>query len=114
MAAVRFATEGMVDGQPVITLEHVNRLTPVAAPDWDYPPAGHIGVHRVVVEGDPRVEINTHLSHPLLDPTDAGCISTAAWVGDAIDWVCNAPKGVISVEDVPQAAIMKGLMWGQK
>ncbi|WP_329407738.1 dihydrodipicolinate reductase [Nocardia vinacea] len=113
MAAVRFATEGVVNGKPVITLEHVNRLTPVAAPDWDYPPDGHIGVHRVVVEGDPRVEINTHLSHPLLDPTDAACISTAARVVNAIDWVCNAPKGLLAAEDIPQAAIIKGLMWDQ-
>lgn len=111
MAAVRFATEGVLDGEPVITLEHVNRLTPIAGPNWDYPPDGHIGVHRVVVEGDPRVELNTHVSHPRLDPTDAGCISTAARVVNAIDWVCDAPEGIISVEEIPQAAIMKGLMW---
>jgi hypothetical protein len=114
MAAVRFATEGVLDGRPVITLEHVNRLTSVAAPDWDYPPDGRIGVHRVVVEGDPRVEINTHLSHALFDPTDAGCISTAARVVNAIDWVCNAPTGIIAVEDVSQAAIINGLMWPEK
>jgi hypothetical protein len=114
MAAVRFATEGVLDGRPAITLEHVNRLTSVAAPDWDYPPDGRIGVHRVVVEGDPRVEINTHVSHPLFDPTDAGCISTAARVVNAIGWVCNAPTGIIAAEDVPQAAIIKGLMWREK
>ena len=32
MAAVRFATEGVRDGKPVITLEHVTRLTTAAAP----------------------------------------------------------------------------------
>lgn len=110
-AAVRFATEGVVDGTPVITLEHVTRLTTAAAPDWEFPPDGHTGVHRVVVEGEPRVEINTHVSHPILDSTDAGCISTAARVVNAIDWVCSAPSGLISVEDVPQSAIMRGLMW---
>ena len=72
MAAVRFATEGVRDGEPVITLEHVTRLTTAAAPDWEFPPEGHTGVHRVVVEGEPRVEINTHVSHPVLDSTDAG------------------------------------------
>ncbi|QZH58426.1 dihydrodipicolinate reductase [Mycolicibacterium farcinogenes] len=111
MAAVRFAAEGMLDGRPVITLEHVNRLTPAAAPDWDFPPDGHVGVHRVVVDGDPRVEINTHVSHPVLDPTDAGCISTAARVVNAIDWVCDAPAGILAVEDIPQAAVFKGLIW---
>ena len=113
MAAARFAVEGVRDGVPVITMEHINRLTPAAAPDWDYPPDNHVGVHRVVVEGDPRVELNTHVSHPVLDPTDAGCISTAARVVNAIDWICRAPKGLIAVEDIPQAAIIRGLMWGQ-
>ncbi|MGW4365827.1 NAD(P)H-dependent amine dehydrogenase family protein [Nocardia takedensis] len=111
MAAVRFATEGVLDGRPVITLEHVNRLTPAAAPDWEFPPDGHTGVHRVVVTGDPRVEINTHVSHPTLDPTDAGCVSTAARVVNAIDWVCDAPAGLISVEQVPPTATAKGLIW---
>lgn len=111
MAAIRFATEGVLDGRPVITLEHVNRLTAAAAPDWDFPPDGHVGVHRVVVDGEPRVELNTHLSHPVLDPTDAGCISTAARAVNAIDWVCAAPSGVVAVEDIPQSAVMRGLMW---
>ena len=111
MAAVKFATEGVRNGVPVITLEHVTRLTNAAAPHWEYPPEGHTGVHRVIVEGEPRVEINTHVSHPVLDSTDAGCISTAGRVVNAIDWVCDAPKGLVAVEDVPQPATMRGLMW---
>lgn len=111
MAAVRFAVEGVRDGVPVITMEHITRLTAAAAPDWEYPPDNQVGVHRVVVEGDPRVELNTHVSHPGLDSTDAGCISTAARVINAIDWVCRAPKGLISVEHIPPAALIRGLMW---
>ena len=111
MAAVRLATEGVLDGRPVITLEHVNRLTPAAAPDWDYPPEGYPGVHRVVVEGDPRVEVNTHVSHPLLDTTDAACIATAARAVNAIEWVCAAAPGILSIEDIPQTAVMRGLVW---
>ncbi|OBF50254.1 dihydrodipicolinate reductase [Mycobacterium sp. 852002-50816_SCH5313054-b] len=114
MAAVRFATEGVRDGKPVITLEHVTRLTQAAAPDWEFPPVGHTGVHRVVVEGEPRVEINTHVSHPLFDATDAGCISTAGRVVNAVDWVCRAPQGLIGVEDIPLSATMRGLMWNEQ
>lgn len=113
MAAIRFAAEGVLGGRTVITLEHVNRLTTAAAPDWDFPPDGRVGVHRVVVDGDPRVELNTHLSHPAFDPTDAGCISTAARVVNAIDWVCDAPAGLIAVEDVPQSALLRGLLWSE-
>ena len=54
VAAVRFGVEGIRDGKTVITMEHVNRLTEIAAPDWAYPPDGRPGVHRVVVEGRSR------------------------------------------------------------
>jgi 2,4-diaminopentanoate dehydrogenase len=111
MAAVRFAVEGVRGGVPVITMEHITRLTTASAPDWEYPPDNKVGVHRVVVEGEPRVELNTHVSHPALDVTEAGCVSTAARVVNAIDWICRAPRGLISVEDIPQAAVIRGLMW---
>jgi hypothetical protein len=111
MAAVRFAVEGVRDGVPVITMEHITRLTAASAPDWEYPPDGKPGVHRVVVEGEPRVELNTHVSDPVLDVTEAGCVSTAARVVNVIDWICRAPKGLIAVEDIPQAEVIRGLMW---
>ena len=111
MAAVRFAVEGLRDGVPIITMEHITRLTEASAPDWEYPPDGKPGVHRVVIEGEPRVELNTHVSDPVLDVTEAGCVSTAARVVNVIDWVCDAPKGLIAVEDVPQAAVIRGLIW---
>lgn len=111
LAGVRFAAEGMRGGEPVITVEHTTRLTPDAAPDWEYPPEGHSGVHRVIVEGEPRIEMSTLLSHPTLDVTEAGCVSTAARVVNVIDWVCRAPKGIIAVEDIPPAEMVRGLMW---
>ncbi|MDY6996123.1 MAG: dihydrodipicolinate reductase [Actinomycetota bacterium] len=111
MAAVRFAAEGVRDGVPVITVEHVNRLTPAAGPDFQYPPDGQPGVHKVVVEGEPRVEVITHLSHPGLDVTEAGCVSTAARAVNAIDWVCRAPAGVVELADIPPTALIRGLMW---
>ncbi|OBB64452.1 dihydrodipicolinate reductase [Mycobacterium sp. 852014-50255_SCH5639931] len=108
-AAVRFAVEGVLNGEPVITIEHVTRLTNAAGPDWVYPPEGLTGVHRVTVEGDPRVEINTHVSHPLLDSTDAACMSTAARVLNAINWVCEAPAGLVALEDIPPANMLPPL-----
>jgi 2,4-diaminopentanoate dehydrogenase len=113
MAAVRFAVEGVRDGAPVITMEHITRLTAASAPDWEYPPDGKPGVHRVVVEGEPGVELNTHVSDPHLDVTEAGCVSTAARVVNAIDWICCAPAGLISVEDIPLSATIRGLMWAK-
>jgi hypothetical protein len=91
MAAARFAVEGVRDAVPVITMEHVTRLTAAAAPGWEYPPENRIGVHRVIVDGEPRVQVDTTLAHPVFDTTDVGCISTAARVVNVIDWVCRAP-----------------------
>jgi len=111
LAGVRFAVEGVRGGVPVITVEHTTRLTPAAAPDWDYPPDGQSGVHKVIVEGEPRIEMSTLLSHPVLDVTDAGCVSTAARAVNAIDWVCRAPAGVVAVEQIPPVEMIRGLMW---
>jgi len=111
LAAVRFAAEGVRDSEVVITVEHVNRLTSAAAADWEFPPAGQTGVHKVVVEGEPRIEMHTTLSHPTLDVTDAGCLSTAARAVNAIDWVCRAPAGLVAVEDIPPIEMIRGLMW---
>lgn len=110
VAAVRFAVEGIRDGQPVITMEHVNRLTAAAAPHWPTPPDGRPGVHRVVVRGDPGVEINTHLGLDGVDHNQGGVISTAARAVNAIHDVCAAPPGLMAVKDLPTAHA-DAVMW---
>ena len=110
VAAVRFAVDGMRDGEPVITVDHVNRLTAAAAPQWPYPPEGRPGVHRVVVRGDPGIEINTHLGLAGIDHNQAGVISTAARAVNAIDAVCTAPPGLLGAQDLP-AAYARSVMW---
>ncbi|UXA17291.1 dihydrodipicolinate reductase [Mycobacterium sp. SMC-4] len=111
LAAVRFAAEGVIGDGPVITVEHINRLTAAAAPQWEFPPDGMTGVHKVIVEGEPRVEVSTHLSHPILDVTEAGCVSTAARAVNAIDWVCRAPAGLVALDDIPPTEMIRGVMW---
>ncbi|MCB0942457.1 MAG: dihydrodipicolinate reductase [Mycobacterium sp.] len=110
VAAVRFAVEGIRDGEPVITMEHVNRLTAAAAPHWPTPPDGRPGVHRVVVRGDPGVEINTHLGLDGVDHNQGGVISTAARAVNAVHDVCAAPPGLMAVKDLPTAHA-DAVMW---
>ena len=110
VAAVRFAVEGIRDGQPVITMEHVNRLTAAAAPHWPTPPDGRPGVHRDVVRGNPGVEINTHLGLDGVDHNQGGVISTAARAVNAIHDVCAAPPGLMAVKDLPTAHA-DAVMW---
>jgi 2,4-diaminopentanoate dehydrogenase len=101
VAAVRFAVEGMKGGVPVIVMEHVNRLTQAAAPDWPYPPEGRGGVHRVVVTGRPGVEINAHVGSGDMDQNDGGVIATAAKVVNAVAAVCAARPGLVALRDLP-------------
>jgi 2,4-diaminopentanoate dehydrogenase len=110
VAAVRFAVEGLRDGRPVITMEHVNRLTTAAAPGWPYPPDGRPGVHRVTVTGDPGVEINAHVGLAGTDHNQGGVIATAARAVNAIEPVCSAPSGLLAAQDLP-AAHIRGVMW---
>jgi hypothetical protein len=110
VAAVRFAVEGVVDGNVVITMEHVNRLTEAAAPDWAYPPEGRPGVHRVIVRGDPGVEINTHVGVGI-DVNQGGVIATAARAVNFIEAVCTAPAGILAAHDLRPADHLRGTMW---
>src|ERR1700730_12279327 len=113
VAAVRFGVEGIRNGAVVITMEHVNRLTAAAAPGWAYPPDGRPGVHRVVVEGSPGVELNTHLGGPggRIDHNEAGVIATAARAVNLIDAVCRAPSGILAAHHLRALDHIRGVMW---
>lgn len=111
VAAVRFGVEGIRNGEAVITMEHVNRLTEVAAPHWAVPPDGRPGVHRVVVEGDPGVEINTHVGLGGTDHNQGGVIATAARPINAIEAVCRAPAGILAAHDFRPLDHIRGVMW---
>ena len=112
VAAVRFAVEGIRAGKPVITMEHVNRLTDAAAPDWPVAPDGRPGVHRVVVDGSPGVEINTHLGTTAgIDHNQGGVIATAARAVNAIEAVCRAPSGLLAAHDLRPTDHLRGVLW---
>lgn len=111
VAAVRFGVEGVRDGEVVITMEHVNRLTDVAAPDWARAPEGRPGVHRVVVEGDPGVELNTHVGGRGTDHNIGGVVATAARAVNVIDAVCRAQAGILAAHDLRAVDHLRGTMW---
>ena len=92
-------------------MEHVNRLTEAAAPDWPFPPDGHPGVHRVVVDGSPGIEINTHVGISGIDHNQGGVIATAARAVNVIEAVCGAPSGFwLPVISAPTDHV-RGVMW---
>ena len=111
VAAVRFAVEGVRGSEVIITMEHVNRLTDAAAPNWPYPPDGHPGVHRVRIEGSPGIEINTHVGISGIDHNQGGVIATAARAVNLIDAVCRAPSGILAAHDLRPTDHVRGVLW---
>jgi hypothetical protein len=111
VAAVRFAVEGVRGGEVIITMEHVNRLTDAAAPNWPYAPDGHPGVHRVRVEGSPGVEINTRVGISGIDHNQGGVIATAARAVNVIHAVCQAPSGILAAHDLRPTDHVRGVLW---
>jgi hypothetical protein len=101
LGAFRFEVTGVVQGHPLLVVEHVTRIDDDCAPDWQQPtmPGGE---HRIVMSGHPHLEINVHGTEPG-EPGAAGGgnASAANRVVNAIPAVCAAPAGALSPLDLP-------------
>ena len=101
LGAFRFEVSGIVDGRPLLVVEHVTRIDDECAPDWQQPtmPGGE---HRVVMSGHPHLEINIHGTEPG-EPGAAGGgnASAANRIVNAIPAVVAAAPGALSPLDLP-------------
>ncbi|MBW2242168.1 MAG: dihydrodipicolinate reductase [Deltaproteobacteria bacterium] len=101
-AAVRFQIRGWVDREPKIVVEHVNRITHAAAPEW---PRGKIeenDCYRVDIRGNPDIVQETAFRGGANgDPNAGGCLATGMRAVQAIPAVCAAPPGLLSALDLP-------------
>ena len=95
VAAVRFAVEGIRDGEAVITMEHVNRLTDAAAPDW--PVSARRTIPACTVSSSSRQprrrDQHARGTASGIDHNQGGVIATAARAVNVIEAVCRAPSG---------------------
>jgi 4-hydroxy-tetrahydrodipicolinate reductase len=96
VAGYRFEVLGMVDGEPMIALEHITRVHHRAAPDW---PNLQPGGFRIMLEGTPSYRVDVIVDEP--DANVGACTGTAARAVNAIPVVCAAPAGVCSFLDLP-------------
>lgn len=99
--AFRFEVRGMVDGRPLLVVEHITRIDDDCAPDW---PRSHSpgGEHRVRISGHPNLEITVHGTEPGEPGAAGGGNATAAnRIVNAIPAVCAAPAGPVSPVDLP-------------
>ncbi|MCW2795591.1 dihydrodipicolinate reductase [Nocardioides sp.] len=99
--ALRFEVQGIVDGEPVIVIEHVTRITSTCAPDWPLPPDGGDGAHRVVIEGRPRIEVSIEATDEGGNRAAGGNATAANRLVNAIPWLIAAEPGLYDGLDVP-------------
>ncbi len=98
--AVRFEVQGIVQGEPRIVIEHVTRIHPSCAPDWPKPPDGD-GAHRVIIEGEPRIEVTVEATDAHGNRAAGGNATAVGRLVGAIDWLVDAGPGLYDALDVP-------------
>ena len=99
-AALRFEVMGMVNGEPVVVLEHITRLRDDLCPQWPQP-AQEGGNYRIEITGEPCYAVDLCLSSPNGDHNHAGVLATAMRVVNAIPAVIDAKAGIRTTIDLP-------------
>jgi 4-hydroxy-tetrahydrodipicolinate reductase len=101
-AAVRFEIRGWYAGEPRIVIEHCNRITNAAAPDWPRPSMVDNDAYRIIIKGSPTIEQETSFRlHGGGGAAEAGCLATGMRAVNAIPAVMAAPPGLLSPLDLP-------------
>jgi len=99
-SAVRFEVQGIVNGKPLIVAEHINRLAHSEAPLWPSAPSNRLGVHRVIVSGNPSVQLECFVTGEDGDHNTGGVQATALRIINAIPQVVAHESGIISTLDL--------------
>ena len=99
--AFRFEVRGIVDGHPLIVMDHVTRIDDACAPDWPQSSSPG-GEHRVQVTGHPNLTVSVHGTEPGEPGAAGGGNATAAnRIVNAIPAVVAAKAGPLSPLDLP-------------
>jgi hypothetical protein len=111
IGAMWFRCIGVVDGQEVITIEHVDRMCRDVAPDWPKSRAGGIdGVWRVIIEGEPSFDAEFEVGFNAdEDSTPHGLLATGMRAVNAIPWVCAADPGIVDALHIPNTPAIGAL-----
>ena len=99
VGAVRFELQGIHQGRPLVVVEHVDRISLDAGPQWDRATTTGGTAYRLVVTGRPSY--TCELGFSLADGISGAVVSTATYLVNAIGSVCAAPVGVLGVGDLP-------------
>jgi hypothetical protein len=111
IGAMWFRCVGVVDGEEVITIEHVDRMCEDIAPHWPKSRAGGIdGVWRVIIEGEPSFDAEFEVGFNTdEDSTPHGLLATGMRAVNAIPWVCAAEPGIVDALHIPNTPAIGAL-----
>ncbi|QUQ68212.1 NAD(P)H-dependent amine dehydrogenase family protein [Kutzneria sp. CA-103260] len=101
-AAVRFEIRGWVGSEPRIVIEHVNRITNAAAPEWARAASVDNDAYRIIVKGSPEITQETAFRHEVDgDPVSGGCLATGMRAVNAVPYLDDLPPRLVSALDLP-------------
>jgi len=94
---------GVVDGQDVVTIEHVDRMADDLALDWPVSRSGGTdGTWRVMIDGEPSFDGEFEVGFQKGEnASDQGLLATGMRAVNAIPWVCEAEPGIIDALHMP-------------
>jgi hypothetical protein len=103
VGATRARCSGVVGGEEVVTIEHVNRMAPDLAPDWPKSRSGGIDrTWRVQIDGEPSFDAEFEVGfRPGEQENDHGLLATGMRAVNAIPWVCEAKPGIVDALHLP-------------
>lgn len=107
VAAIRYAFEGFVAGEPRISIEHVTRLDPDQAPQW---PQGH--GYLIDIQGEPPIRVDMRLGEGQgRDPFYDSHVATAMHAVHSVPAVCQAKPGIATFLDLPRLRGRHNMRW---
>src|SRR5262249_46997961 len=103
VGATRARCIGVVGGEEVIVLEHVNRMAPDLAPEWLKSRAGRTDrTWRVMIEGEPSFDGEFEVGFQKGEENDDhGLLATGMRIVTALPWVCEAGPGIVAALHLP-------------
>jgi 2,4-diaminopentanoate dehydrogenase len=97
-AAIRFDVQGIVNGRPVVVVEHYTRIDRDAAPQWPRCAGGENG-YRILLEGRPQLACELTMADE--HGGDGGLIANGMRVVNAIPFVCDTHPGILDTLAIP-------------
>ena len=101
MGAFRLEIQGIVEGRPLLVVDHVTRIVNDVATDWPMPKGD--GAHGVKLTGRPNLTVTFDPEDDEGSAAGGGNTTAAARIVNAIPFVCAAAPGMLDALDVPLA-----------